>query len=372
MNDELRIMIGKYSICLFFSFLLFFSCMGDESSVSSDTPLDTPLHLKLVTRADANAINKEQVLEKLRLLIYDKDGRLEGNVLFTGSDLKTLAPDQTSEAGVYYVDATLTLTHGRKTFCLIGNETSVLASKLSNASVVGRLTDLDNLHWVSPAIVDGLLPFTWCESRMIIVGDNELTFSLLRAVARVDVRLWKAADITGTIALDALEILNEASESRLLEGNPLDKTLAQVVSSEQKKSWGDAPLAVSTVPASLTDQNAALAIATFYLFEYSPAGTDEPTSLKLHYTQGTEKKSYTVKLAGGKDSGDNYIYQIKRNTLTDLRLTFETDGKLKADWQVMDWTDDNYDRELGSDDSNWWYADWIDVDDYSHQLDGVK
>lgn len=90
---------------------------------------------------------------------------------------------------------------------------------------------------------------------------------------------------------------------------------------------------------------------------------DKGVELVVHDGSGAKSRKGRIFI----DTG----YALPRNTFIDVVAKVE-DAGLKFNYTVTDWDDttDPYDKELGEDDSNWWYADWIDVEEYDKELEG--
>lgn len=302
---------------------------------SSDKVADTgegegaTINLRILTRAgDVVATDRElELTTPIRLLIYNDKNELEEN--------KTLSITQ-SASGVYLVDSELSILPGKKTFCLIGNESTNLTTVLSNNTNVATLAALKEISFSTIPAAGDLLPFTCEKAYTVTWGNNMVDFPLYRAVARVDLRLWKGANqASKVIKLTSVKVLNHANNSRLMEGNALAITEADVTSTRSLAP--DATIKV--MPTSQTDQDKSTEVlASFYLFEYVPASGDDPTSLQITYTVDGTTESETIDLAGKVNTDDTYEYYIKRNTLTDLRLIYEENNKLTITTKVASWT----------------------------------
>lgn len=341
-----------YLLLLFATWLLPASCSSDDEA----TPEFAVLNLGVSSDGidyytyGIPGVGDENTIERMRILIFNNQTLAieENNYYGTVSN-----PMPTLPARLSY-----TLYTGSKRILVLGNEPATLSPTLNSLT---HFSDLQSLTMGDETTINTLplcLPFS--TTKELNVGPSALpgrtSIVLERGVGKIQVRIAKDSANLKTVDLQGIQLMNVPEASSLIDGYP-----------QASPTLTDLP----QNPHTLSNMGLAyqpLTINSPYIYENFPLTSASQTLLRVFLTQNSVAMTADVPLVCGTDALGQYIFGVRRNTVSNMRLTVLGEH-LKVEYTHSLWDDENpWDKEAGTDDSNILFAPWDENPDYDWEL----
>ncbi len=348
-----RMRYSYYLLFLLAVWLLPSSCSNEEEVASELTVLTlgvTSDPLSSLTYGIPGT-GDENTVSNMRILIFNsRTLLLESNHYYGASSSN---PMPSLPASLSY-----TLHTGPKRIIVLGNEPATLSPTLDGLST---FSDLQSLTMSDEMTINTLplrLPFS--TTKELNVSPSALPsragIVLERSVGKIQVQIAKDDANLKIVDLQGIQLINVPSSSSLIDGYPQSSPILTNLTQQ----------ALSIPNLGLLHQS--LTINTPYIYENFPVSAATQTILRIWLTENGTAKSADVPLVCGTDPLGQYVYGVRRNTVSNMRLTVLGEH-LKVEYTLSPWNEENpWDKEPGTDDSNILFAPWDEDHDYNWEI----
>lgn len=348
-----RMRYSYYLLLLFAVWLLPSSCSNEEEVASELTVLTlgvTSDPLSSLTYGIPGT-GDENTVSNMRILIFNsRTLLLESNHYYGASSSN---PMPSLPASLSY-----TLHTGPKRIIVLGNEPATLSPTLDGLST---FSDLQSLTMSDETTINTLplrLPFS--TTKELNVSPSALPsrtgIVLERGVGKIQAQIAKDGANLKTVDLQGIQLINVPSSSSLIDGYP---------------QLSPVPANLLADPLTIADMGTAhqiLNINAPYIYENFPVSAATQTILRIRLTENGTAKSADVPLVCGTNPLGQYVYGVRRNTVSNMRLTVLGEH-LKVEYTLSPWNEENpWDKEPGTDDSNILFAPWDEDPGYDWEL----
>lgn len=345
---------------LFASLVVLFCCCSNNEGGTPSLPVDLDIRVGANVRSGMdNGSAAERVIERIRVMVfYKSSGLLDVQGYDEHPGGFTIVP----------VQLNLTVQSGEKIFCVIANEPPVLKGTLDGIKKLNEVTALSMQDEHTYNIPGALLPMTLKKQELILPGrdaGDPVELPVARALGKVRMKIIKDAGNPHQVALNSVKVIRTPRLSRILEGNAVSPTAANLSD--------DLPAQTTFLPDNEVTALSPLKPDSLYLYEhYWGLGAEESaagsaTSVEVKITMKSELQTYRIPLIGAYQNGYD-VYAVVRNTIADLTVTVFPDG-LRISYEVMPWATVDHEKAPGEEDSPVSVTQWITPAEYEHELE---